>query len=202
MILPLNCHAEYIPQFLSASEAEDLYEELIHDFKIDQLRTKIPTNDGLVYSDYGKLMFIDEELFEANKLPEEQWGKGAIWSSKTKAIKEKIEDLTQKKFNVCVCIYYPDGNSGVGFHSDYTAFGDTNFIPSLSIGEERCFSFREKETSKIHEIKLEAGSLLLMGENCQQRYEHSLPTNPKYKKGRINLTFRPYGLKNIHHKNT
>ena len=29
-----------------------------------------------------------------------------------------------------------------------------------------------------------------MGKNCQEKYEHSIPCNKKYKNPRINLTFR------------
>jgi alkylated DNA repair dioxygenase AlkB len=194
MKLPLNCTVKYIPNFLSKSESNALYNELLENYKIDQLRTEILSADGIRFTDYGKLMFIDEDILEADKLPEAQWGKSVVWSDRVKSIKARIEEIVKKEFNVCVCIYYPDGHSGIGFHSDYTAFGDTNLIPSLSIGEEREFLLREKETSNIHTIKLMEGSLLIMGENCQQRYEHSLPVDPKYKKGRINLTFRPYGF--------
>ncbi len=194
MKLPLNCTVEYINNFLSKSKAKNLYDELIEVYKIDQLKIKITTSEGELSTDYGKLMFVDKVLFENNKFPEAQWGKNTIWSDSLLKIKEKIEKITGKSFNVCVCIYYPNGNSGVDFHSDYIAFGDTNLIPSLSIGEEREFHLREKKTSNIYEITLLEGSLLIMGENCQQRYEHSLPINPKYKNGRINLTFRPYGF--------
>ena len=114
-----------------------------------------------------------------------------------KKLKEKIENFTNRKFEVCVLIYYPDGNSGVDFHSDYVAFGDTSIIPSISLGEEREFKFREKESEVEVSQTLENGSLILMGRYCQKRYEHSLPINPKYKEPRINLTFRKYGFSNF-----
>ncbi|MDF1698715.1 MAG: alpha-ketoglutarate-dependent dioxygenase AlkB [Saprospiraceae bacterium] len=195
MKLPLNCAVEYITNFLSKSESKDLYNELIEIHNIDQSRIKIKITDDEYYLGDRKLMFIDEDLKQKNKFPEERWGKSTVWSPSIKRIKDRIEKLTNHTFNVCVCIYYPNGEYGVDFHSDHTAFGDTNFIPSLSIGEEREFHLREKETSDIFEIKLMEGSLLIMGENCQQRFEHSLPINPKYKRGRINLTFRPFGFK-------
>ena len=110
-----------------------------------------------------------------------------------KIVKEKVETYTGHQFETCVCIYYPDGNSGVGYHSDFIAFGDTTLIPSLSLGEDRIFKLREKETLIEHEILLNNGSLIIMGEHCQERYEHSLPENSKYKNPRINLTFRKYG---------
>lgn len=194
MKISLNCELNYIQSFLSKQESESLYKELVDTFKIDSLKTKINFNEETSLSDYGKIMFIDEELLETNAFPEEIWGKTSVWSEKLIDVKNKVEKVANRVFSVCVCIYYPDGNSGVDFHSDFIAFGDTNLIPSLSIGAERAFHLRDKRNFKIHELILEEGSLLIMGKGCQQNYEHSLPVNPKYKKGRINLTFRPYGF--------
>ena len=144
-------------------------------------------------SDFGKITFIDQNLNDANKFPELLWGKTEVLPETLILIKNRVEKIAKMIFHVCVCIYYPDGNSGVSYHSDYPAFGDTTVIPSLSIGEEREFNLREKTTMKEHSILLEEGSLIIMGEHCQDRYEHSLPTNPIYKNPRINLTFRKYG---------
>jgi alkylated DNA repair dioxygenase AlkB len=93
-------------------------------------------------------------------------------------------------------IYYPDGNSGLDFHSDHAVFGDTSIIPSVSLGEEREFKFREKESGNEITTTLESGSLIIMGKHCQERYEHRLPINPESNKPRINLTFRKYGFSN------
>lgn len=193
MKLPLNCSVEYISNFLSKYESKALYDELIEIHQLDQL-TEVKTENGVYNVNYGKLMFMDEALFDGNHLPEAQWGKGKSWSPTIKSIKEKVEKYAQHTFHVCVCIFYPDGDSGVDFHSDFPAFGNTSIIPSLSIWEEREFQLRENETSDVYELKLAEGSLLIMGENCQERYEHSLPVNSQYKKGRINLTFRSYGF--------
>ena len=190
MKLPLNCVAEYYTGFLSKEESQQLYNILIDTYQIDQSRISLPGSAGK--SDFGKLMFIDKDIYDSNELPEAQWGKSLVWFEELLAIKSRVQDISQGIFNVCVCIYYPDGNSGVGFHSDFKAFGETDLIPSLSIGEEREFQLREKETQKVFSKNLEEGSLLIMGENCQERYEHSLPVNPIYNNGRINLTFRPF----------
>ncbi len=193
MKLPLNCEATYIAHFLSREESRDLYQHIFSQFDIQP--SKVKTIDGKSYKvEYGKLMFIDTELFTKNIFPEAHWGRTAIWSEKMTSIKNKIERYIQKEFQVCVCIYYPDGNSGVDYHSDYIAFGDTSLIPSLSLGEERKFHLREKATGSIHELILRDGSLLVMGENCQENYEHALPVDPIYQNGRINLTFRQYGF--------
>ncbi len=190
MTLPLNCEASYYRNFLSGEDAKAIYRELLEEYDIASERLTIAPG---LKSDFGKLMFIDEELKATDALPEVGFGKSVVWSPRLKALRDRVEAVAGRSFHICVCIYYPDGNSGVDFHSDYVAFGDTNVIPSLSLGEERVFQLREKASGDVYEQLLEEGSMIIMGDGCQQRYEHALPTDPKYKNGRINLTFRPYG---------
>ena len=194
MKLPLNCEAEYLCDFLPIEKANELFIELS---AIVNSATYVPqTEDGKTFEvDFGKVMFLDQKLLDDNSFPEEHWGPTRFWTNRLSSLKDKIESYTDHKFEVCVLIYYPDGNSGVGFHSDYSAFGDTTIIPSISLGEEREFEFREKESGLVFSQILENGSLVVMGKHCQNRYEHSLPVNSKYKNPRINLTFRKYGFK-------
>lgn len=193
MKLPLKCEADYFQNFLTKPESEELYNHLIADFNLKEENSFQLQNGDHIKLNYGKIMFLDEDIYQKNLLPPAVWGNTAVWSEKMTTLKRKVELHTSRKFEVCVCIFYPDGNSGVDFHSDLIAFGDTSYIPSISLGEEREFVLREKENFQEYEINLANGSLIIMGENCQELYEHSLPTNPKYKNGRINLTFRKFG---------
>ena len=195
MKLQLNCEIEYFKDFLELSRANELFSELIS--LVKKLDYLPETEDGETYNvNFGKIMFVDQDLLDENRFPEQHWGPTKPWTDKLKTVKELIENHTNQKFQVCVLIYYPDGNSGVDFHSDYAAFGDTSIIPSISLGEEREFIFREKESGNKFVTALENGSLITMGKYCQERYEHSLPINPDYKNQRINLTFRKYGYSN------
>ncbi len=110
------------------------------------------------------------------------------------ALKQKVEQYADTNFYCCVCIFYPDGNAGIDYHSDQVAFGDTSIIPSISLGEERTFNLREKQNKTVNSMVLKHGSLLIMDKGCQENYEHSLPIRKKYKNPRINLTFRKYGF--------
>ena len=194
MKLPLNCSVEYHHSFLSKRETNRLYNYLASLERLTNIH-KIETISGEIYhQENGKLMFLNKELYEANEFPESLWGPTMIWPKELVLIKERIDNFTGHQFDVCVCIYYADCNAGVGYHSDLVAFGDTSIIPSLSLGEERVFQLRELETRKEHNVVLENGSLIIMGEHCQERYEHSLPLNPEYKNPRINLTFRKFGF--------
>ena len=90
-----------------------------------------------------------------------------------------------------MCNYYANGKRGIGFHSDQEEYGSVSCIAPISLGEEREFIFREKENKDNKtSMALEHGSLLVMLNNCQENYEHSIPYNKKYKNPRINLTFR------------
>ena len=195
MKLQLNCYIEYYKNFLELSLANELFMELISIVK--NLNYRPQTENGETYNvNFGKIMFLDQNLLDENRFPEQQWGPTKPWTDKLKTVKEQIEILTNQKFQVCVLIYYPDGSSGVDFHSDYVAFGDTSMIPSISLGEKREFIFREIESGNKFITTLENGSLITLGNYCQERYEHSLPINPEYKNPRINLTFRKYGFNN------
>jgi hypothetical protein len=193
MILPLNCRAEYIKDFLTEKESDHILDILVEQYQIPLLNKKMV--QGIEHQfNFGKIMFIDSDLHESNALPEDLWGKTAIWDGILLALKEKVEKLTNEQFQVGVCIYYPDGTSGIDYHSDLVAFGDTSFIPSLSIGQEREFRLREKESLKEYKLVLKKGSLIIMGEKCQENYEHALPLDPDCKNERINITFRKYGF--------
>jgi alkylated DNA repair dioxygenase AlkB len=195
MKLPLNCEVDYFKGFLCLEDANDLFSELNNLLKNISFKPK--TKNGKVYNvNFKKVMFIDQNLLDEKRFPEEHWGPTRNWTDTLKILKEKIENFTNCKFEVCVLIYYPNGNSGVDFHSDYVAFGDTSIIPSISLGEEREFKLREKESGNETTTTLKNGSLIIMGKHCQDRYEHSIPTNPNYKYPRINLTFRKYGFSN------
>ncbi len=194
MKLPLHCNVTYQKKFLSGAESQELLDHLMN-FKELTAPFEITTLSGEAYRHtYGKMMFIDKDLFEEKKFPEAVWGANRIWSKEMAMVKERVETLTGHTFATCVCIYYPDGNSGVEYHSDFASFGDTSIIPSVSLGEERKFYLREKRTLEEHKFFLENGSLIIMGENCQELYEHSLPVDAAYKRPRINLTFRKYGF--------
>ena len=194
MNLPLNCDLDYIESFLTMEEAQKLYDLLVGEYDLPQYKTRMEVNGVVHESDYGKIMFLDQGIYDRNEFPEAIWGKTQVWTEELLQVKEKIETMTGRVFGVGVCIYYPDGNSGVDFHSDPSLYGDTRVIPSLSLGEERAFYLREKESLEQFEVFLQNGSLLIMGEHCQERYEHCLPINPEYKQGRINITFRQFGF--------
>ena len=195
MQLPLNCEVTYLPNFLTTKEAAVLFSTLLEIIKTTSYTPQ--SADGKTYAvNFNKVMFLDQDLLDNKQFPEKIWGPTRPWFHQLSIVKEKIEQYTRQKFQVCVLIYYPNGSSGVDYHSDLIAYGDTSVIPSVSLGQERIFKFKAKESGEELAITLADGSLVIMGKHCQERYEHSLPVHLAYKHPRINLTFRKYGFDN------
>jgi alkylated DNA repair dioxygenase AlkB len=192
MKLPLNCTAEYFSDFLSPKEADQLFHYLISHFDLSNFEIKLPGGASF-WTHYGKLTFLEDDIIHGNKMNPSELNISSVWTEPILPIKKRVEALTGRIFGVGVCIHYPDGHSGVDYHDDRPNFGDTTVLPSLSLGEEREFCLREKATGEVYSLTLKNGSLLVMGEHCQERYEHALPENPKYKNPRINITFRQFG---------
>lgn len=190
----INNVISYSPNFLTEKDATELFKQLtILSELTNMMEMKLPSGDVIKYN-FGKLMFVDSDLMRKNVFPKSDWGNVMEWPKYMLSVKKQIEELTEQEFKTCVCIYYPDGNSGIDYHSDKMAFGNTDIIPSISLGEERLFYIRKNKTMVENKILLKHGSLLVMEERCQEYYEHSLPENPKYLNPRVNLTFRKYGF--------
>ena len=189
-MVDLICEVDYLPGFLSLEEAQTLFEYLEQFEALTSLAT-IASPTGQVSLSYGKLSFADADNphyggdIHGNHVP---------WTETMMTIRQRIEGIAGRPFNVCVCIYYPHGQSGVAFHTDLTSFGDTRVVPSLSLGATRQFQLREISTGKITDLTLNSGDLVIMGPGCQERYQHAVPLDPDCKSPRINLTFRPIGF--------
>ena len=104
--------------------------------------------------------------------------------------------LPEDYFNCVLVNYYENGADSVNWHSDDDKWLGKNFtVPSVTLGAEREFLLRPKNNKKkITTYTLSNGSLLMMKGMTQEGFQHAVPkikkSNPNYKKGRINLTFR------------
>lgn len=196
----LHCDAQFVTDFLSPIQADDLFSRLQKDFFFNKkFRESQPHHVRIPNMD--KIMFMDQELFECNALPSELWGKTSPWFTHLKAVREEVQKLTNIPFHTCVALYYSNGNSWVDFHTDYPAFGSTEVIASLSLGVQRSFHLREKQSKKVYEEQLSHGSLFIMGKGFQENYEHSLRPDIHCSEPRINLTFRTYGNHDLPRQN-
>jgi alkylated DNA repair dioxygenase AlkB len=114
------------------------------------------------------------------------------WNKELKMLKTKIEAFSGAKYNSCLCNLYRDGNDSNGWHSDdEKELGERPIIASLSLGFTRKFQIREKlKGSKIDNLHLAHGDLLIMGPKMQIKMKHCVPKEKRIESPRINLTFR------------
>ncbi len=192
--LPIRCEAYYRADFLRGAEAEALFSEIVSGFDVADRRIRM--FDGTEHiNEIGGYIFADPELTSFDVLPE-VWGQRSPWTESLALVRDRIAEQTGIRFRVARCAYYKDGSSGADFHSDLPAYGSTSAIASLSLGAEREFVFRStSDTAERFSIRLSSGSLLFIGEGCQELYEHALLHDERCGKPRLNLTFRKYGWK-------
>lgn len=113
------------------------------------------------------------------------------WTQELIELKSGVEFLANEEFNTCLLNLYHSGNEGMGWHSDDEPdLKKHGAIASLSLGAERKFVFKHKETKEKAEVFLEHGSLLVMKGEVQTHWLHSLPKTKKVNDLRVNLTFR------------
>ena len=113
------------------------------------------------------------------------------WTKELLEIKSAIENKTGESFNSCLLNLYHNGEENMSWHSDDEKdLKKNSAIASLSLGAERKFTFKHKESKEKVAFVLEHGSLLLMKNETQSFWLHQLPKTKLIKSPRINLTFR------------
>lgn len=115
------------------------------------------------------------------------------WSDEMLILKNKLEEITNFKFDYVLINYYRDGNDYIAYHADREAIGKgKNVICSISLGATRKFVLKHNDkTIAKQEFMLENGSLIIMkGDNTQKFWKHTITKTAKVNLPRINLTFR------------
>nr|WKN38041.1 alpha-ketoglutarate-dependent dioxygenase AlkB [Tunicatimonas sp. TK19036] len=113
------------------------------------------------------------------------------WTPELLELKKLIEQNTGEQFNSCLLNLYHRGDEGMGWHSDDEKdLEENSSIASLSLGAERKFSLRHRDTRETVSLMLEHGSLLEMKDTTQTYWQHQLPKTKKITTPRVNLTFR------------
>ncbi len=180
--------AIYHPSVLNPQQCNDYFERLSKEITWKR--------DKLVM--FGKEIITDRKVAWYGSDPFEY-----TYSNKTKTaalftpllldIKEMIETVTNETYNSCLLNFYHNGDEGMGWHADNEKeLVKNSSIASLSIGADRRFLFKHRESKKKVEIVLESGSILDMKGEIQENWLHSLPKSKKIISPRINLTFRMY----------
>lgn len=119
-----------------------------------------------------------------------------VWTAELLQLKKIIEDKTGETYNSCLLNLYHSGDEGMGWHSDGEKELKRNgAIASVSLGAERKFAFKHKETKEVVSQVLAHGSILVMKDQTQSHWLHRLPPTTRVSTARVNLTFRTINSK-------
>jgi alkylated DNA repair dioxygenase AlkB len=126
-----------------------------------------------------------EYTYSGKKLQRHNWNETLI------DIKKEIESITSFKFNSVLANLYRNGDDSMGLHSDdEKELGINPVIASLSLGESRDIHFKHKNIKTSLDIPQTSGQLIVMYGQTQKYWKHEIKKAKKFKKPRINLTFR------------
>jgi alkylated DNA repair dioxygenase AlkB len=87
---------------------------------------------------------------------------------------------------------YRDGNDSVAWHGDRNRHAMTRpMVATVSLGARRKFQLRRRGTTRIeHELTPGVGDLVVMGGECQNEWEHTVPKTAKHVGARMSVTIR------------
>jgi alkylated DNA repair dioxygenase AlkB len=185
-LLPRDGSAHYYGPVLSVREAQRYFEAFL---------ASIPWQHDEIFI-FGKIILTARQVawYGDPGCSYSYSGKtrqALVWTAELLALKAIVEKLIQTHFNSCLLNLYQDGSQGMSWHSDdERELGTNPTIASLSLGAERKFCLKHKQTRETVSLVLEHGSLLVMTGSTQHHWRHSLPKSKVIKTPRINLTFR------------
>lgn len=113
------------------------------------------------------------------------------WIEELLALKQLIELYTDSMYNSCLLNLYHSGEEGMAWHSDGEKdLVDNGSIACLSLGAQRRFDFKHKQTADKKHFDLPNGSLIEMKGETQKHWLHRIAPTKKVTEPRISLTFR------------
>nr|WP_320135860.1 alpha-ketoglutarate-dependent dioxygenase AlkB [uncultured Amphritea sp.] len=179
---------QFEPAFIHLDAAQQLYQTLLKELHWQQPEIRM----------FGRAVSIPRlQCFQGEPGIHYQYSGLSLqtepWHPQIKAIKDRIEALSQQPFNTVLINYYRHGQDSMGWHSDdEPELGKNPVIASISLGQTRRFLLRHRYNKNIarQEHLLNSGSLLIMSGQLQHYWHHSVPKTSRQLEGRINLTFR------------
>jgi alkylated DNA repair dioxygenase AlkB len=111
------------------------------------------------------------------------------WPPALAELRDRVAEASGAPFNCALANLYRDGRDAMGWHADdEPELGGV--VASVSLGAVRDFALRSRVDDRRVTLPLPHGSLLVMADGCQQRWQHALPRRLRVTTPRVNLTFR------------
>ncbi|NAW50862.1 alpha-ketoglutarate-dependent dioxygenase AlkB [Elizabethkingia argentiflava] len=185
-LLPRDGTLNYYGKILSKETADLYFQRLLDTIEWRQ--------DEVVM--FGKKILTQRKVSWYSDFPYEYTyshttKKALPWTDTLRILKKIIEKTTRENYNSCLLNLYHNGKEGMGWHSDAEKDLKAHAaIGVISLGADRKFSLKHKHTQEKVNLGLEHGSLLVMKDQTQDYWLHSLPPTKKSFEKRISLTFR------------
>ena len=191
-LLPYDGIVNDFGVILKPQEADDLFEELLHNIPWQH-------DEAIIYGKHittaRQVAWYGDHTFgytysgiRRTALP---WHPTLLSLKHT--IEQHLQAISPTVFNSCLLNLYSDGLEGMGWHSDdEKELGNESIIASLSLGATRKFAFKHKHTAEKREFMLQHGQLIVMRGQTQQHWRHAVMKSTKITAPRINLTFRTF----------
>ncbi|MAE87846.1 MAG: alpha-ketoglutarate-dependent dioxygenase AlkB [Flammeovirgaceae bacterium] len=185
-LLPYDGVVNYHGKIFDRQEADQLFERLLSDIAWERdvaiiFGKRIETKRKVAW--YGDLPF--EYTYSNNTKTAQPWTDELLF------LKDKAEVVTNETYNSCLLNLYHDGSEGMAWHRDEEDdLKKDGAIASITLGAERKFAFKHRQTKETVSTFLEHGSLLVMKGTTQTHWLHRLPPTKKVHSPRVNLTFR------------
>lgn len=185
-LLPKDGTVNYYGFVLTKEKADYYFQELYN--SIEWKNDSAQINGQLIFTDRKVAWYGDNEFSYTYSGTTK---KALFWTKELLELKALIEEKTGTRFNSCLLNLYHTGEEGMAWHSDdEKSLGKNTTIASLSLGAERNFAFKHKESKETVSLILNHGGLLIMKDETQSNWWHRLPPTKLVKRPRINLTFR------------
>lgn len=118
------------------------------------------------------------------------------WSTLVRSVRNRLVERTGEYYDGCLLNLYPDGGSGMRYHSDPdqgTLWGFETVV--VSVGATRRFAFRNipgtgDSQAKPHTFVVMQNDATEMFADCQERFQHTVKTNKNEPASRSSLVFK------------
>lgn len=185
-LLPNKGEAYYFGKVITEETAKIYFKRLIEEIAWKEERLKIA---GREITAKRKVAWYGDEAYEykysgvsKTSLP---------WTGTLLILKDIAENFCKSNYNSCLLNFYPNGDSGMTWHSDNESSLVQGYsIACISLGAPRKFLLKNTGSKVLLKALLENGSLFEMKGDTQKYWQHSLPKTKTVSEPRISLTFR------------
>ena len=126
------------------------------------------------------------------------------WSRPVRQLRDRLYVTTSQYYNACLLNWYPNGQSGMRYHSDpdQGTLWDYDTVV-VSVGATRRFAFRPNRSNNIvasaaspppppHNFVVLHGDVTHMWGDCQERFQHTVKNADEKQETapRVSLVFK------------